>query len=49
MTASRVIGHCRFARIWTFGKAARADLDVFYEEGTPQVVGADSLGAAVSP
>jgi hypothetical protein len=24
-------------------------LDVFYEEGTPKVLGADSLGAAVSP
>jgi hypothetical protein len=26
-----------------------AELDVFYEEGAPKVVGANSLGVAVSP
>jgi hypothetical protein len=26
-----------------------AELDVFYEEGAPKFLGADSLGTAVSP
>jgi len=26
-----------------------AEVDVFYEEGAPKVVGANSLGVAVSP
>ncbi len=48
----RVFGGCHLTRpvadmLTTAGFTITA-LDVFYEEGTPKFVGADSLGAAVS-
>ena len=49
----RVFGGCHLSRpvvdlLTTAGFTITA-LDVFYEEGTPKVLGADSLGAALSP
>ncbi len=49
----RVFGGCHLSRpvvdlLTTAGFTITA-LDVFYEEGTPKVLGADSLGAAQSP
>ncbi len=48
----RVFGGCHLTRPVADMLAAAGfeitDLDVFYEEGTPKVVGADSLGSAVS-
>jgi ubiquinone/menaquinone biosynthesis C-methylase UbiE len=49
----RVFGGCHLTRpVADNLKAAGfeiVDIDVFYEEGTPKPVGANSLGAAVSP
>ncbi len=48
----RVFGGCHLTRpvadMLTTAGFTITDLDVFYEEGTPKFVGADSLGAAVS-
>ena len=49
----RIFGGCHLTRpivdLLTAAGFTIADLDVFYEEGTPKVAGADSLGVAVSP
>jgi SAM-dependent methyltransferase len=49
----RLFGGCHLTRpvvdLLTAACFEITDLDVFYEEGTPKVLGADSLGAAVSP
>jgi ubiquinone/menaquinone biosynthesis C-methylase UbiE len=49
----RVFGGCHLTRpvveLLTAAGFTIADVDEFYEEGTPKVLGADSLGAAVSP
>jgi SAM-dependent methyltransferase len=49
----RLFGGCHLTRpvvdLLTTAGFTITELDVFYEEGTPKVVGADSLGAAVSP
>ena len=49
----RVFGGCHLTRpvadLLTSAGFTITDLDVFYEEGTPKPVGANSLGAAVSP
>ena len=49
----RVFGGCHLTRpvadLLTSAGFTITDLDVFYEEGTPKPLGADSLGAAVSP
>ena len=49
----RVFGGCHLTRpvveLLTTAGFAITDLDVFYEEGTPKVLGADSLGVASSP
>ena len=49
----RVFGGCHLTRpvvdLLTTAGFTITDLDVFYEEGTPKPVGANSLGAAVSP
>ena len=48
----RVFGGCHLTRpvvdLLTTAGFTITDLDVFYEEGAPKFVGADSLGAAVS-
>ena len=48
----RVFGGCHLTRpvaeMLTTAGFTITDLDVFYEDGTPKFVGADSLGAAVS-
>ncbi len=48
----RVFGGCHLTRpvveLLTTAGFTITDLDVFYEEGTPKPVGADSLGSAVS-
>jgi ubiquinone/menaquinone biosynthesis C-methylase UbiE len=49
----RMFGGCHLTRpvvdLLTTAGFTITDLDVFYEEGTPKPVGADSLGSAVSP
>jgi SAM-dependent methyltransferase len=49
----RVFGGCHLTRpvvdLLTTAGFTITDLDVFYEKGTPKFLGADSLGAAVSP
>ena len=49
----RVFGGCHLTRqvvqLLTNVGFTIAELDVFYEDGTPKVLGADSLGTAVSP
>lgn len=49
----RVAGGCRLTRripdLLTGAGFTLAELDVFYEEGTPRFVGAMSLGVAVAP
>jgi SAM-dependent methyltransferase len=49
----RVFGGCHLTRpvvdLLTAAGFTITELDVFYEEGTPKPVGADSLGSAVSP
>jgi ubiquinone/menaquinone biosynthesis C-methylase UbiE len=49
----RVFGGCHLTRpvveLLTAAGFTITDVDEFYEEGTPKVLGADSLGAAVSP
>ena len=49
----RLFGGCHLTRPVVDGLTAAGftitDLDVFYEEGTPKFLGANSLGAAVSP
>jgi SAM-dependent methyltransferase len=49
----RVFGGCHLTRpvadLLTVAGFTITDLDVFYEDGTPKPLGADSLGAAVSP
>ena len=49
----RVFGGCHLTRpvvdLLTSAGFTITDLDVFYEEGAPKPVGANSLGAAVSP
>jgi hypothetical protein len=48
-----VFGGCHLTRpvveLLTAAGFTITDVDEFYEEGTPKVLGADSLGAAVSP
>jgi hypothetical protein len=49
----RIFGGCHLTRpvvdLLTAAGFTITELDVFYEEGTPKFVGADSLGTAVSP
>jgi SAM-dependent methyltransferase len=49
----RMFGGCHLTRpvvdLLTAAGFTIAELDVFYEDGTPKVMGADSLGVAVSP
>jgi ubiquinone/menaquinone biosynthesis C-methylase UbiE len=49
----RVFGGCHLTRqvaqLLTNAGFSVTELDVFYEEGTPKFLGADSLGTAVSP
>jgi ubiquinone/menaquinone biosynthesis C-methylase UbiE len=49
----RIAGGCHLTRpiadLLTDAGFVITELDVFYEEGSPKVVGADSLGVAVSP
>ena len=49
----RVFGGCHLTRpvaqLLTDAGFTITDVDVFYEEGTPKILGADSLGTAVSP
>jgi ubiquinone/menaquinone biosynthesis C-methylase UbiE len=49
----RVFGGCHLTRpvvqLLTSAGFTITELDVFYEEGTPKFVGADSLGIALSP
>ena len=49
----RVFGGCHLTRpivdLLTGAGFTIAEVDVFYEEGSPKVVGANSLGVAVSP
>ena len=49
----RIFGGCHLTRpvvdLLTAAGFTITDLDVFYEDGTPKFLGADSLGAAVSP
>ena len=49
----RLFGGCHLTRpvvdLLTAAGLRITDLDVFYEEGTPQPIGADSLDTAVSP
>ena len=49
----RIFGGCHLTRpvvdLLTAAGFTIAALDVFYEEGSPKFLGADSLGAAVSP
>jgi len=49
----RVFGGCHLTRpvvdLLTAAGFAIAEVDVYYEEGTPKPLGANSLGAAVSP
>jgi SAM-dependent methyltransferase len=49
----RLFGGCHLTRpvvdLLTSAGFTITDLDVFYEEGTPKPIGANSLGAAVSP
>jgi SAM-dependent methyltransferase len=49
----RVFGGCHLTRpvvqLLTNAGFTIREVDVFYEEGTPKFLGADSLGAAVSP
>jgi hypothetical protein len=48
-----VFGGCHLTRqvaqLLTNAGFSVTELDVFYEEGTPKFLGADSLGTAVSP
>ncbi len=49
----RLFGGCHLTRpivdLLTTAGFTITDLDIFYEEGTPRPLGADSLGAALSP
>ena len=49
----RLFGGCHLTRpiadLMTAAGFTITELDVFYEDGTPKVLGADSLGVAVSP
>jgi ubiquinone/menaquinone biosynthesis C-methylase UbiE len=49
----RLFGGCHLTRpvvdLLTTAGFTITELDVFYEEGAPKVLGADSLGTAVSP
>ena len=49
----RIFGGCHLTRrpvdLLTSAGFTIAEVDVFYEEGSPKFLGADSLGAAVSP
>jgi SAM-dependent methyltransferase len=49
----RIFGGCHLTRpvvdLLTAAGFTITELDVFYEEGAPKFVGADSLGTAVSP
>ena len=49
----RLFGGCHLTRpivdLLTTAGFTITELDVFYEQGTPKVLGADSLGAALSP
>ena len=49
----RIFGGCHLTRqvvdLLTAAGFTITELDVFYEDGTPKFVGADSLGTAVSP
>jgi SAM-dependent methyltransferase len=49
----RIFGGCHLTRpvveLLTTAGFTITELDVFYEDGTPKFLGADSLGAAVSP
>jgi ubiquinone/menaquinone biosynthesis C-methylase UbiE len=49
----RVVGGCHLTRqivqLLTNAGFTISEVDVFYEEGTPKFLGADSLGTAVSP
>ena len=48
----RIFGGCHLTRpvvdLLTAAGFAIAELDVFYEDGSPKFMGADSLGTAVS-
>jgi SAM-dependent methyltransferase len=50
---TRVFGGCHLTRpivdLLSVAGFTIADVDVFYEDGTPKFLGADSLGIAVSP
>jgi SAM-dependent methyltransferase len=52
-TQKRLFGGCHLTRpvvhLLTGAGFTITDLDVFYEEGAPKFLGADSLGAALSP
>ena len=52
-TQKRLFGGCHLTRpvvdLLTGAGFTIAELDVFYEDGAPKVMGADSLGTAVSP
>ena len=49
----RLFGGCHLTRpvvdLLTAAGFTITDLDVFYEKGAPKTLGADSLGAAMSP
>jgi hypothetical protein len=49
----RIFGGCHLTRpvvdLLTAAGFSITSVDVFYEDGAPKFVGADSLGAAVSP
>ena len=49
----RLFGGCHLTRptvdLLTAAGFTITELDVFYEEGTPKFLGADSLGVALSP
>jgi SAM-dependent methyltransferase len=49
----RIFGGCHLTRpvvdLLTAAGFTITDVDVFYEEGTPKVLGADSLGVAMAP
>jgi len=49
----RLVGGCHLTRpvvdLLTTAGFIIAELDVFYEKGTPKFAGADSLGTALSP
>ncbi len=52
-TQKRLFGGCHLTRpiaeLVTAAGFSITDIDNFYEEGAPKIMGADSLGTAVSP